>query len=751
MSRAHILTRIFAAAHHRRSVTRLLAIPALTAAYLTACLLTSSPALATPEVHIPRALAEESEMPPALFAQAKQSNGLEVSINEVAPRILTSENELLVAGTVKNTGSSALPAPVLELSVGAWTPVSVAALESELSSPAPWEVTVSTQILETQLESGAESPFEFRVPTHYLPLGFPVSWGPRTLTVSSSSQDASGRDRSLLIWDTSQPFAHTRVNALVAWTSQNTRRGEAERRAVLEIAQTPGATLAMDARVLPTVPKENVEKNAQVHSGRPRLSAKAAKDTHFLESFYETASEIVALPEGDAGLATLALSGAEALLTDAIASIDTFPASLKAPSLSASRKDIAEGEGGESASAPHAASTSPESSLPEEDTQPHLSIVKDVSWPREEVFGTQALGAFVNRVTIAPAGVLSPVHILNFTPSSVVKVDPATGSTGSGSTVLTPHTQLSELVNWATKNDADELDAEQGIAVLTAIITRERPNAPRTLFVSTSRDKAPTERLVQRLKALLNAPWVAPISFQEAAASETSEVERVGADSGSVPEVSAEAVANVTDSFALLGQLATATSDPQAVFASVNDPLPALSAAIPLEEQGTRARVIRSQVLRLRSQITATPSDAVNLINKSADFPVRVRNDLEWDVDVLVSLIPSDPRLDVSSTTRATLKAQSVTSVAVPVTAIGSGNIEVTYDISTPDGAPLTDSPPILVRMRAGWEDALTASAASALAVLFVVGLIRTIRSKLNRAHESGADAPEEMPHESTA
>lgn len=734
MSRAHILTRFLRSA--RRRVTSALVV-ACAATFLVS---TPSSALVTPDAARPLFAQTEAEPapPPSLFAHATQSNGLEVSISDVAPRILTNENEVWVAGTVKNTGETALPAPVLELSVGAWTPISAAVLESELSSASPWEVTVSTQILQTPLEPGASSPFEFRVPTDYLPLGFPASWGPRTLTVSSSSQEASGRDRSLLIWDTSQQIKATRINALVAWTSQNARGGQAERRAVLEIAKTPGATLAMDARVLPLPPDPAPastpdDEAAQPQSGRSHPSAKALADAQFLDSFYETASEVVALPHGDAGLATLAVTGANTLLEDAISSIDTFPDSLQAFS-SPSATQSAEGEAAQSAESPQSTS-SPEEPTPPDAPESRLSVVKNVSWPRSEVFGTGALASLQDRVTIAPAGVLSPVQILDFTPSSIVKVNPETGSTGTGVTVLSPHTQLNELVNWVTTSAADELDAEQGLAALTAIITRERPNAPRTLCVTATRTDAPTDRLVQRLHALLQSRWVAPISFQEAAESDASDVERAGADAGNVPEASLQAVATITDSLASLSHLAEATPDPHAVFASVADPLPAVSAVIPVEEQLTRANSIRADVHWLLAHVSATPSDAVNLINKSADFPVLIRNDLEWDVDVLVSLVPSDPRLEVASTTRATLKAQSVTSVGVPVTAIGSGNIEVTYDISTPDGSHLAGSSPILVRMRAGWEDALTATAASLFALLFVVGLVRTIRSKMKRAH----------------
>ena len=132
-----------------------------------------------------------------------------------------------------------------------------------------------------------------------------------------------------------------------------------------------------------------------------------------------------------------------------------------------------------------------------------------------------------------------------------------------------------------------------------------------------------------------------------------------------------------------------------------------------------------------RSSVSVESSNAVNLINKSANFPVRVRNSLPWPVNVEVTLLPSDPRLRVTSTGMATIPANSSSNVDVPVTAIGSGDIRVTYKVSTPSGAVLDDSQKVLVRMRAGWEDAATAVMTVIVGIAFLGGIIRTIRRRL--------------------
>ena len=326
---------------------------------------------------------------------------------------------------------------------------------------------------------------------------------------------------------------------------------------------------------------------------------------------------------------------------------------------------------------------------------------------------------------------------MSFTSLAPVEVNYSTGETStqgatdSTATVLSTNKTLNDLLSWEVSTSSDALDVDQALAAVSAIITRERPSVSRTVEVTASRTLAPSASLVQRLKSLLQQRWVEPTSFSQIASSQVTDVERFVVGPGQLSAETSAALTTLGDALAQLKSFADSTSDPKAVNASLHDDiLPTVSASISADEQVTRASQFSAKVSNLRSLVSLVPSDTVNLINKSADFPIRVRNDLAWDVNVTVTINPSDPRLKVRQSAITTIPARTVTAVNVPVSAIGSGDIEVTYQINTADGTLLTISDDILVRMRAGWEDAFTITVAIAFGLLFVIGLVRSVRKR---------------------
>ena len=74
----------------------------------------------------------------------------------------------------------------------------------------------------------------------------------------------------------------------------------------------------------------------------------------------------------------------------------------------------------------------------------------------------------------------------------------------------------------------------------------------------------------------------------------------------------------------------------------------------------------------------------------------------------------------------------------MPVSAIGSGNIQVKYHVTTPSGAVLDNKQSVRVRMRAGWEDAFTVVVASLFGLLFAMGIVRSLRRRRARAALAG-------------
>ena len=690
---------------------------------------------------------------PDLFAKSQSSNGLTVSIDQLSPKILTNESELVVSGTITNTGDEALSAPLLMVSMAFSPADSIRELADSLDASTRPGRLISYEETSEDIPGGQTIPFEVHIPVDRLDLYSSYDWGPRALGVDVLSGDHSGADRTIFIWDSGQEVQPTQVNAVVPWTASNSSNTVKERSAITEIAQIPGTTLALDSTVIP-------------RPTRDTSTSKADADGLFASKLLVAEREIIALPTGDADPGVVALAANDQLSALMSASIKSFPTSVEAAGWSATgvaiegyeatSADLAESnpqsatsqssdqlgatqtQGSQSeANGSHSQSSNESAAQKASKTHANATILKNVEWPKAETFSTTELALASDKVTIAPGGALDPDPEVSFTSLAPVEVNYSTGETStqgttdSTATVLSTNKTLNDLLSWEVSTSSDALDVDQALAGVSAIITRERPSVSRTVEVTASRTLAPSASLVQRLKSLLQQRWVEPTSFSQIASSQVTDVERFVVGPGQLSAETSAALTTLGDALAQLKSFADSTSDPKAVNASLHDDiLPTVSASISADEQVTRASQFSAKVSNLRSLVSLVPSDTVNLINKSADFPIRVRNDLAWDVNVTVTINPSDPRLKVRQSAITTIPARTVTAVNVPVNAIGSGDIEVTYQINTADGALLAISDDILVRMRAGWEDAFTITVAIAFGLLFVIGLVRSVRKR---------------------
>ena len=741
---------------------------------------------------------------PAVMGATAEASGLVISINSLSPRIVTSENEVIVSGTVRNDSPTTLANISLEVFVANETPISVAALTTALTEDEPDATHAASSSL-TDITRGATVPFEIHIPTSSLPLTDATEWGPRVITVAANSGEYSGKDRSILVWDSGAQVSASRVNAVVPWTSTSATQDQAERSAVLNLAASPGVTLAVDPLLIPHGPQptaspspspdsdashgqsgqsdqsgtQSGQSGAATASPSPSSSptptpaptatdpAQRSRDLQseaFVSALMGAANELIALPEGDADLGALALSGNTGFWDRASRSIAAFPSSLReagwvapttsptaspasptpSPSASATAASATETPG------PTASSPSGQSGTTTTAPDAGPTILRNVAWPADTTFGTAFLSNYASpdQITIAPASALTPGEEVTFTSYARVNVNPATGETatdGTGARTLAQQADLASILSW-NASGGDELDAEQALAAITAIIVRERPASSRTLFAAAARGTTINESLTKRVNALFSPRWVSAQTFSDIASSEPTDVERQTVDAGTLDADTSTAISAMSSSLTSLGPLAKATDDPDAVYDSVTPQiLPALAAQRTPSEQLDSATAMTSQITGMLSAVSVEPSSAVNLINKSANFPVLVRNNLPWPIHVDVTLVPDDPRLRATPALSQTLAAQGATTVEVPVGAIGSGDIAVTYKVTTPDGVVLDDSQTVTVRMRAGWEDAITAVIASLFAALFLVGITRSLRKRAARKAQGSpeADSPE--------
>lgn len=755
---------------------------------------------------LPTVTSQSGESRPAVMGTVSEDSGLSVSINSLSPRIITDENELVISGTVHNDSPTTLANISLEVFVANETPISVPALTTALSDDEPDATHAASSSL-TDVARGATTSFEIRVPTSSLPLTDADEWGPRVTTVTATSGEYSGKDRSIIVWDSGAQVSASRVSAVIPWTSTSATQDQGERSAVLSLASASGVTLAVDPLLIPRGPQptatpspsasssaspspdagqsgadpaQSGQSDAQSdQSGAPMASpsasptpmpaptatdpAQRARDLQseaFVAALLSNATEIIALPEGDADLGALSLSGNAGFWDRASRSMADFPDTLRkagwvapansaatpSPSASASPSGTPDATPTPSASASAPGQSATTTSSP--DSGP--SILRNVAWPADTTFGTSFLSGFSssNQITIAPLGALTPAEDVPFTSYARVNVNTDTGETstdGTGARTLAQQSDIAAILSW-NASGGDELDAEQALAAITAIITRERPASSRTIFAAAQRGTVINERLTNRTKALFSPRWVSAMSFSEMAASEPTDVDRQTVGAGVLEADTETAISAMSSSLTRLTPLANATDDPNAVYESVTPQiLPALSAQLTPSEQLDAATAMTSQITGMLSAVTVEPSSAVNLINKSANFPVLVRNNLPWPVRVDVTLVPDDPRLRATPAQSQTLAAQGATTVEVPVGAIGSGDIEVTYKVTTPDGVVLDDSQTVTVRMRAGWEDAITAVIASLFGLLFLTGITRSLRKRAARkaqAASGDAEAP---------
>ena len=728
---------------------------------------------------LPAVTSQADASRPAVMGAAAEASGLVISINSLSPRIITSENEVIVSGTVQNDSPTTLANISLEVFVANETPISVAALTTALTEDEPDATHAATTSL-TDVVRGATVSFEIRIPTSSLPLTDATEWGPRVVTVSANSGEYSGKDRSILVWDSGAQVSASRVSAVVPWTSSNATQDQAERSAVLNLAASSGVTLAVDPLLIPRGPQptaspsptpdsdtsdaesgQSDQSGAESgQSGAPTASPSASasptptpaptatdpaqrsrdlQSEAFVSALMGAATELIALPEGDADLGALALSGNAGFWDRASDSIAGFPSSLREAGWVAPTPSTASPSPSPSASASGQSGTTTTSP----DAGP--TILRNVAWPADTTFGTSFLSnyASADQITIAPASALTPAEEVTFTSYARVNVNPSTGETatdGTGARTIAQQADLASILSW-NASGGDELDAEQALTAITAIIVRERPSSSRTIFAAAARGTTVNESLTKRVNALFSPRWVSALSFTDMASSEPTDVDRQTVDAGTLDADTSTAITAMASSLTMLEPLANATDDPNAVYDSVTPRiLPALSAQLTPSEQLDSATAMTSQVTGMLSAVTVEPSSAVNLINKSANFPVLVRNNLPWPVRVNVTLVPDDPRLRATPALSQTLAAQGATTVEVPVGAIGSGDIEVTYKVTTPDGTVLDDSRTVTVRMRAGWEDAITAVIASLFGLLFLAGIRRSLRKRAARKAQASSD-----------
>lgn len=718
-----------------------------TAASTAAVALTSTPALAEDFSPSTR---------PHMYAEETRNQPIQVSINEISPRILTSENTVTFSGRIENKTGSDLSSFTVSLYAQTQTPYSMAEFSDYFAGERWNGILIAEEDLSMVVPASESRDFTVTVKREDLPFDGDYSWGPRGVTMIVNASQAEALDRSVLIWDSSVSVVPVQATLVVPWTAHSQPSSFDHLPIARAVSGTPGLSIALPPEYLHANGNEELSSFSSLFDWHPPKVSPLPGPVR--QSLEDSRAEVITLLPFDADPALIAAVGNTPLteaVSTALTEFPTFPwdtaqsddAGLigKSPAKGTQSDDNSQSDAKSVDTTQGGLHSDGHSPTPGSEAiagESGLNLTTSLIWPGEKNFSRSVLNAFPQASVLAPPTALPSQDLVDFTPHPIVAVDRAsgetsvTGKTDTTSTVLVQSEDLTTLLNWDAHSHADALDRDQLLAATGAVLTRERPGSQRAILAAFPRDIPMTEDRIKRAQVFLKQRWVEGTTLHDLSKLYVTDLDRTVLDTLPSREEWHDSVSPVVSALTATKPLMSSMQDPalvnKALYAQV---LNVFEAGVSEAEQYVRASQLVNSTKLLNSSVYAEPSVTVNLINKTANFPVRVTNTLPWDVTVKVSLRPSDPRLRITSATEAVIPASSTTIVEIPVSAIGAGDIAVTYVVRALDGSLLDDSQTIDVRLRAGWEDALTLIFALFVAAAFVTGLTRTIRRRM-RAHE---------------
>ena len=687
-----------------------------------------------------------------------------LSVDSLAPEIITSGQDLNISGTIANGTDEPLKGLSLTARVQDSTELTVTGLESWLASERDSATrAIDLGVLDSSIAPGAVQTFSLTVAADDLSLGQEDQWGPRGMEVTASQgRNAVAQDRTLLVWDTGEKAARSRVTALIPVTASaedltllttgaepptDAQLADLRRRITSLLALAgDGVVLAVDPALLEALGVTEEPPSAATPSAS---ASPSANDTGNADG-----GEASPVPSASAGPPT-----------------DSPSAAPSTPSATASPSGPGQDSTGRSPgrvltrALTEALAAGDVIALPWADIDvaglTHLGesdLLAD-AWKRTGDSRTVAVGAPASltwlagdldsatlnalpesaRTIVTAPGDLPVTEEMTYTPSQVTSV--------GSRTVLTPDTNLSDtlggtLVTDESTNRLSDLDAVQLLRGETAVITRQAPAISRSIVMTLDRADAATidtKALAARLRALRESSWTSPQGLEaltaEAAAQQDEGVKMHRAD---VPDQvigdTELSSADMTAARATRDYLTSVTSilpDPRAAIGSASEVVVRTASSVWRSDPAGRtdmAESARERGTAVTTGLTAVPSRTINLIASEANLPVRITSSLNQDATVVVRLLSGSARLQTIKDVTLTVPADGQTTATVPVRAVGSGDVNLTIMLLADDGTAVGAPQTIHMRVHADWESRGTRVMGAGLVILLVGGIVRTVR-----------------------
>lgn len=370
----------------------------------------------------------------------------------------------------------------------------------------------------------------------------------------------------------------------------------------------------------------------------------------------------------------------------------------------------------------------------------------DMLWPEPSTLTQEFLKnpGTKDSIIIAAPGSAIARETLTFTPGAVT---PNTES--SNSRIVVADEILSNLVIGG--NDLNPVAARQRFISELAVIAKERPSEERNIVLALPRTWNPNPAVARaQLGAIATLPWLTTPSLKSMvlAADPSAQHFEFAPSTLATGLLSAKTYDATAAAAKELGSLAAVVPDPQLLAEPVTRSVQAITSiawrSIPTGRDRLASDVLRYADDHVGALSVDTGSD-INLISTGSEIPLTVRNRLDQEASVLVQLKPDSARLQATTPVAVTIPAGGSQQVRVPVTAVGSGNVEVEVLILTAAGKLATESGSFTVRVRADWENVGTAVVISLLVIILGAGIIRTVRRGKSKRRTDPKDASQSL------
>ena len=330
--------------------------------------------------------------------------------------------------------------------------------------------------------------------------------------------------------------------------------------------------------------------------------------------------------------------------------------------------------------------------------------------------------------------------------------------------------------------DLSTFDAQQTSIALSAVHFGQAPNYSRPIVVRIERGivdgnsgaendavaKENTE--LTAVRALLQAPWLKPASLENIENTNTRQLNEGGISEQEINpgELSAADLQNLQINRAALDEIIQIIENPTTFRAILDNYTERMLATDWRKDPKARKTAINQLAApQLISGIKVEESSTINMISDTAEIPLHITNPFPVPVNVTVKVKAPDSRLEIPAAVSAQLRAGTTTTVAIPVQAHGSGNLQLEVHIVNKNGHEVGTPAAINMRIRASWENAGTLVLAILIGLVLVVGVTKSVRSgrravAISQPHEkdlsassaptpASASAPDSSPAQAPA